>query len=68
MYELIYAIYLTFISTVGHFLIRRAIQDMNRKRVRFERIVEVIYFDRVENKEEYWYNMDDYINFANSIK
>jgi hypothetical protein len=68
MYELIYVFYFTFISTLGHYLISKAFEDTNRKRVRFQRSVEVIYFDRIENKEEYWYNIDDFIRFQRSVE
>lgn len=65
MYELIYLLYYTLIGSVGHFLISKALQQLNEKKVRFKKRVKIIYFERVEKKEEYWYSIDDFIRFSN---
>jgi hypothetical protein len=67
MLEFFYVIYFTFIGSLGHFLVNRIIQDLNSKKVKFNNYIEIIYFDRVENKSDYWYSIDELDNFYNEF-
>ena len=69
MFELFYLLYYALIGSAGHFLISKAFQDLNEneKKVRFKKKIIIIYFNKVENKEEYWYSIDDFIRFSNDF-
>ena len=63
MYEIILTIYIAFIGSLGTFLLNNIINNSNRKRVTFCNNIEIIYFDRVDNKCDYWYTANDYERF-----
>lgn len=65
MPEFIYLLYFTFIGGFGHFLFKRMFKDLNSRRVQFNDNIKVIYIERIENKDEYWYSLEDYDNFLN---
>ena len=70
MIHIFYFVYFSFLGSFGGYLVKEFMNEFYKKKVRFNNLVETILIERVENKEDYWYNLEDfnsfYIDYINS--